>query len=117
MTDLQKLTQAILDFRNERDWAQFHTPKNLAISLSLEASEVLEHFQWGTDEEIKDYIKDHQEEIADELANVLAYLLVLADTIGIDNIIQATENKLKKNSVKYPVEKSKGSNKKYTEYI
>lgn len=115
MTNIQNLIQKIIMFRDERDWSQFHTPKNLAISLSLEASEVLEHFQWKTDKEIKDYLISNKEEIADELGDVLNYLLLLANRADID-IVQATENKIKKNEEKYPIEKVKGSSKKYTEY-
>jgi len=115
MNNITELTKKIIKFRDDREWSQFHTPKNLAISLSLEASEVLEHFQWKTDEEIIEYLKTHKEHVADELGDVLNYLLLLANKADID-IIQAAENKLKKNEKKYPVEKAKGSSKKYTEY-
>ena len=114
MLNIQELTEKIIQFRDERDWSQFHTPKNLAISLSLEASEVLEHFQWKTDEEIKEYLKTHREHIADELGDVLNYLLLLANRAEID-ILEAAEKKLEKNKIKYPVEKAKGSAKKYNE--
>ena len=105
----------MIDFRNERDWEQFHTPKNLAISLTLEASEVLEHFQWKTDEEVKEYIKTHKEEIGDEIGDVMAYLMTLSYDCGID-LAKATENKIDKSGKKYPVEKARGSARKYTEY-
>lgn len=112
MIKINELTKKIIEFRNERDWLQFHTPKNLAISLSLEASEVLEHFQWKTDGEINEYLADHKEEIGDELGDVLNYLLLLANAADID-IIQAAEAKIKKNEIKYPIEKAKGRNTKY----
>jgi len=114
MSNLKDLENKILAFRDERDWEQFHTPKNLAISLSLEASEVLEHFQWKTDEEVKEYIKTHKEEIGDELGDVFNYLLLLAHATDID-IIEAAENKIVKSAQKYPIDKAKGSAKKYNE--
>ena len=114
MDKINNLLNAIRHFRDERDWSQFHTPKNLAISLSLEASEVLEHFQWKTDEEISEYLKTNKEDLADELADVFNYLLLLSDRAGI-SIIEAAELKLKKNKDKYPIEKAKGSAKKYNE--
>lgn len=114
MNAITDLTNKIIHFRDEREWSQFHTPKNLAISLSLEASEVLEHFQWKTDEEIQRYLISNKEEIADELGDVLNYLLLLANRADID-IVQAAESKLKKNVIKYPVDKAKGNAKKYNQ--
>ncbi len=114
MNNFNDLTKKIISFRDNRDWNQFHTPKNLAISLSLESSEVLEHFQWKTDEEIKEYLVSHKEEIADELGDVLNYLLLLANRADIE-IVQAAENKLKKNELKYPIDKAKGNAKKYNQ--
>ena len=112
MNDIEKLTGEIIKFRNDRDWSQFHKPKDLAISLSLEASEVLEHFQWKTEVEIEKYVKTDKEEIADELADVFSYLLVLSHDLDID-LIKAFEQKLKKSIVKYPIEKAKGKSTKY----
>ena len=114
MTEITDLTAKILTFRNARDWAQFHTPKNLAISLSLEASEVLEHFQWKSDEEIIEYIKTHKEHIGEELGDVMNYLLLLANATDID-LAQVTVDKIKKNEIKYPADKVKGSAKKYNQ--
>ena len=114
MNSIQKILNNLLEFRNARDWKQFHTPKNLAISLSLEASEVLEHFQWKTDIEFKEYLKTHQEDLADELADVFNYLLLLSNELDID-LLKAAERKLEKNKQKYPIEKAKGNHKKYTE--
>lgn len=114
MLNLEELKKRIIEFRDERDWGQFHTPKNLAISLSLEASEVLEHFQWKTEGETVEYLKTNKENLADELGDVFNYLLLLAERADI-NILEAAENKLKKNSEKYPVDKAKGSAKKYNQ--
>lgn len=112
MSDLKRITNAAIKFRDERDWAKFHTPKDLAISLTLEAGEVMEHFQWKSEKEIKEYVKTHKAEIGDELADVLHNLLTLADTVGID-IAEVSERKLKQNGIKYPVEKARGKATKY----
>ncbi len=115
MTDVKQLTERMLKFRDERDWKQFHNPKDLAISLSLEASEVLEHFQWKTNEEVAKYVKTDREEIGDELGDVMNNLLLLAEAVGVD-ILDAAEKKIEKNEKKYPVDKVKGSAKKYDQY-
>lgn len=112
--ELSDLTKKILKFRDARNWKQFHNPKDLAISLSLEASEVLEHFQWKSKEEVEQYIKDNKNSIGEELADVLYWVLLMSHDLGID-IIRASENKLKKNIKKYPVQKAKGRHDKYTE--
>lgn len=114
MSDLKKLTRQILKFRNERNWKDFHFPKDMAISLALEAAEVLEHFQWRTPEEIKEYLKHHRKHIGDELSDVLWWVLLMAHDLEID-IVKAFEIKLQENKRKYPVEKSRGTHKKYTE--
>lgn len=103
--------ERIIEFQKERDWKQFHFPKNLAISLCLEAAEVLELFQWTKDNNLPSSKKKHLEE---ELADVLYYLLLLAHETDTDLDV-AFENKMKLNAAKYPVKKSKGSSKKYTE--
>ncbi len=105
------LIEEIVEFRDERDWQQFHNPKDLAISLSLEASELLENFQWKTSEEAE---VDKIDNITDELADVVIYALLLADGLEI-NMEKAIRDKLKKNRRKYPVDKAFGSNKKYTD--
>ncbi|HDR4365331.1 TPA: nucleotide pyrophosphohydrolase [Bacillus cereus] len=107
----QNTIKKILKFRDDRDWKQFHNPKDLAISLSLEASELLENFQWKSSE---DAIEQNLENIKDELADVLIYSILLADQMNLD-IEEVIQNKLEKNQRKYPVEKSFGSNKKYNE--
>lgn len=106
-----ELMKKINKFREERDWRQFHNEKDLAISISLEASELLEIFQWKSSEEVTD---KKLEDIKEELADVLIYSCMLADNLDLD-IEEIIENKLEKNAEKYPVEKSKGKNNKYTE--
>jgi len=112
MTNIKKLTEKIKKFRDERDWMQFHNHKDMAISLVLEAVEVLEHFQWKSSEEIEEYVKTNKEEIGEELADVAIYLFELADNVGVD-LIEAAEKKLEKNAKKYPTEKAKGKHIKY----
>nr|WP_320134007.1 nucleotide pyrophosphohydrolase [uncultured Holophaga sp.] len=114
MSDLEALTQRVLAFRDERDWAQFHNPKDLAISLALESHEVMELFQWKGPDELESVCRERREDLADELADVLAYTLLLAHGTGID-LQEALLAKLEKNALKYPVEKARGSNRKYTE--
>lgn len=114
MSDLSNLQQTIRSFVDERDWDQFHNPKDLSISLALEAAEVMEHFQWKNEQEMLDHVRKHKEDVGDELADVLYWVLLLANKLDID-LIKSFNKKMKKNAVKYPVSKSKGSHKKYTE--
>lgn len=107
----EALIARIKQFCADRDWSQFHDPKNLAISLQLEASEVLELFQWTKDNQIK---PDKADEIADELADVFYGLIMLANHYNVD-LVSALDIKMDKNEVKYPVEKAKGSAAKYTD--
>ena len=109
--DLQVLTQALVKFRDERDWSQFHTLRNLIVSLNLEAAELLELTQWKSEEEM---LEISGEALRDECADVLLYLLLIADKAGI-NLEEAARNKLKKNAAKYPIEKSYGASRKYTQ--
>ncbi len=113
MISLEELQKKIIAFRDARDWKQFHTPKDLAIGLTLEAGEVAEHFLWKTDEQLKEYIQTHKEEIGDELGDVLYFLLLIANDFDI-NLLEAANKKIDKTELKYPVEKSKGKNVKYT---
>ena len=113
MSEPREITEKIRQFRDEREWMQFHDPKNMAISIMLEASELLEHFQWKTQKEVEGYINDHKAEVRDEIADIAMYLFELADNLGVD-LIDAMETKLKKNEQKYPVEKAKGRHTKYT---
>lgn len=114
MSDIEKLTKKILIFRNKRKWKQFHNPKDVAISLVLEAAELLEHFQWKTQEEIKDYLKTHKGDIEEELSDVLYWVLLMSSDLKID-VRKALEKKIKKNKEKYPLGKAKGKHTKYTE--
>ena len=113
MTDFDKTLVKIREFRDAREWMQFHNPKNLAISISLEAAELLEHFQWKTMEESEAYAEVARSEISEEIADVAIYLFELADNLGVD-LLAAVNAKLAKNETKYPVETAKGSAKKYT---
>ena len=97
----------LIEFQAERDWKKFHTPENLAKSISIEAAELLEHFQWG-----KEY---YLEEVSEELADVLIYCIYMVDALDLD-IREIILNKMEKNAIKYPVDKSKGNAKKYTEF-
>ena len=108
------LLEKIRRFNDERDWAQFHSPKNLAMALSVEVAEIAEHFQWLTQDESKNVSPEKLSEIKDEIGDVMIYLFNLSDKLGIDPI-EAAEKKLEANHNKYPAEKSKGSAKKYTE--
>jgi NTP pyrophosphatase (non-canonical NTP hydrolase) len=108
MTQIKKITEELRNFRDERDWAQFHNPKDLALALSIEASELLELFLWkAADQADADKVKE-------ELADVFAYAFMLADKYGLD-VAQIMQDKLAKNKLKYPVAKAKGSAKKYNE--
>lgn len=108
MSDIEELIQKLKLFRDERDWKQFHNPKDLAIALSIEASELLETFLWKT------YDQAEPEKIQEELADVLAYALLLAESCNLD-IKKIVEEKIEINKKKYPIEKSKGIGKKYTD--
>lgn len=114
MADVKALTKKLIAFRNARDWEQFHNPKDLTLSLALEAAEVLEHFQWKSEAEVKEYTKKHKDEIGEELADVFNWILVMSHDLGID-ILKASEKKIKSNGEKYPVAKSKGKATKYTQ--
>ena len=111
---IQDLVEALRSFAAERDWDQYHSPKNLAAALSVEAGEVLEHFQWMKEQESLSISGDTRDQIALELADVLLYLVRLADKLNID-LIKSANRKLEINAQKYPVERSRGSSKKYTE--
>ncbi len=111
MSDINEITEALISFRNARDWAQFHDSKNLATAISIEAAELNELFLWKTIKESEEVNKD---KLKEELADVLAYSFMLAHRHGFD-IKQIMLDKIKKNAEKYPVEKAKGSAKKYNE--
>lgn len=111
---MNSILSKIRKFRDERDWMQFHDPKNMAISISLEAAELLEHFQWKTKEEVEAYLREKtsKAEVADEMADIAMYLFEMADNMGVD-LIQVMDKKLVKNAKKYPVAKAKGMHTKY----
>ena len=115
MVNYDKLVDKIIKFRDVRDWKQFHNPKDLSLALSVEASELLELFQWKTLEDSYDVVRTKKEAVSDEMADIFAYLLALSSVTGID-LEEALLNKLEKNKKNYPVDKVKGSSKKYTEY-
>ncbi|HQO15608.1 MAG TPA: nucleotide pyrophosphohydrolase [Methylotenera sp.] len=112
---LAELRKRIDQFVNERDWAQFHTPKNLAMAMIVEAAELVEQFQWDTPEESQQLSPEKREAVSHELADTFVYLLRLAEVLEID-LIEAANAKIDLNAKKYPVEKARGSNAKYTEY-
>lgn len=114
MTDIENLTDRIIAFRDARDWKKFHNPKDMALSLVLEATEVMEHFQWKSKEEMEKYIVTNKSGIGEELADVLYWVLLMSADFNID-ILKDLEEKIKKNEEKYPIEKAKGNAKKYTD--
>lgn len=115
MGDLQEISARIRRFRDERDWAKFHNPKDMAIAISIESKELLEHFLWKNAEEVSQRVETHREEIQDEIADIAIYLMELADNLNID-LLAAMERKINKNEEKYPAELVKGSSRKYSEY-
>lgn len=114
MSDITDLTAKILEFQKARDWKQFNKPKDLALSLVLEAAEVMEHFQWKNDEEVQKHIKQQKEALGEELADVLYWVLLMSNDLKI-NIVDAFYEKMKKNEKKYPVDKARGKHAKYDE--
>ena len=112
MDSIAELTSNINAFRDARDWKQFHNPKDMAVSISIESAELLEHFQWKNAAECEVHVKANREAVADEIADVAIYLFELADLMGLD-LGEVMLQKLEKNAGKYPVQKSRGSNKKY----
>lgn len=113
-SDLQSLTESLRAFAKERDWEQFHSPKNLASALTVEAAELLEHFQLLTEEQSRNLPVQKKADVAAEAADVLLYLLQLCDKLQID-LVEAARLKLIVNAAKYPVDRARGSSKKYTE--
>lgn len=113
-SEIQELTDIVVKFREDRNWQQFHNPKDQALSLVLEAAELMEHFQWKNAEEMTAYLRDHKEEVADELSDVFYWLLTMSHDFDI-KLVDAFKKKLAKTAKKYPIKKSKGNHKKYTE--
>lgn len=112
---MNSLTQQIRTFAKERDWQQFHSPKNLAMALSVEVSEIVEIFQWLTQEESRDLDDTKKAHLEEEIGDVLIYLANLADKFDIDPI-DVAKKKMKLNATKYPVDKAQGKANKYTEF-
>lgn len=108
MNDIDEITSALIKFRNERDWEQFHNPKDLALAINIEAGELLELFLWKKAEDA------NKDKVKEELADILAFTLLLANKYGFD-VKQIILEKIKSNGVKYPIEKAKGTSKKYDE--
>ena len=112
--ELADLRDALRRFAAAREWEQFHTPKNLAMALAVEAAELLEHFQWLTAAQSARLDARRKRDVADEIADVLLYLTRLADVLGID-AVAAARRKIRVNARKYPVRRAKGNSRKYTE--
>lgn len=115
MRDLQELGARIREFVAERDWDRFHSPKNLAMALSVEASELVELFQWLTEEESAAPDAERRRRVAEEMADVLWFLVRLSDRLDID-LLEAAESKLAANAAKYPADRVRGDSRKYDEY-
>jgi NTP pyrophosphatase (non-canonical NTP hydrolase) len=111
---LEALAAELRNFATERDWDQFHSPKNLVMALSVEVSELIEHFQWLTEEQSSALPPKKLQQVREEIGDVLIYLTRLADKLGVD-MLEAAAKKLEVNRAKYPAEKVRGSAKKYTE--
>jgi len=114
VTDIESLREQLRAFAAARDWDQFHSPKNLAMALSVEAGELLETFQWLSEDQSRRLAPETLAAASDEVADVLLYLIRLCDQLGIDPIV-AANRKLIANAVKYPADKARGNSKKYTE--
>ena len=108
MSEISELTKKLITFRDDRDWKQFHNPKDLAVALTIEAAELLEAFLWKSSEEAS------KDKIREELADVLAYAFLIANECGL-NVAEIISAKIEANNLKYPVDKAKGSAKKYNE--
>ena len=115
MNELEALKIRISNFAKERDWDQFHSPKNLSMALIVEAGELVEHFQWIKQSESRELSKQKLEQVGEELADILVYLIRIADQLGID-LMAATNRKIESNAAKYPADKVRGNSRKYTEY-
>lgn len=114
MEKFDQIAEQAAQFRDERDWAQFHSPKNLVMALSGEAGELIEHFQWLTEAQSRELTGEKLQAVAEEMADVQVYLMLLAEQLKI-NLLDACAAKIEKNKAKYPVEKSRGRATKYTE--
>jgi dCTP diphosphatase len=114
-SDFDRIKKQVRQFVVERDWDQFHSPKNLSMALIVEAAEMVEHFQWLTEEQSCNLPPEKLAEVELELADIQVYLISLAEKLRLD-IVVAVDKKLELNAQKYPLEKARGNSKKYTEY-
>jgi dCTP diphosphatase len=115
MSKIEEIKTIVAAFADERDWDKFHSPKNLTMALSVEVAELVEHFQWLTEEQSRDLSDEKRAAVADEIADIQIYLIRLADKLNLD-IFNSVEKKIAKNELKYPADKVRGSAKKYSEY-
>jgi dCTP diphosphatase len=115
MKELNQIQVQLREFAKERDWDQFHSPKNLSMALIVEAAELVEHFQWLTEEQSKSLDQKQLDKVQEELADIQIYLIRIADKLNVD-LMGAVSKKIDANARKYPSEKVRGSSKKYTEY-
>ncbi len=112
VSQIQQLTDLLLKFRADRNWEQFHNPKDQALSLSLEVAELLEHMQWKNGQELADHLQAVKGDVSDELADVLGWVLLIAHDLGVD-LDSAVRKKVVDNELKYPIDKSHGKATKY----
>lgn len=112
---IDEFASRLAQFAADRDWEQFHSPKNISMALSVEVAEIVEHFQWLTEQQSRELDRDKQAEVSEELADAFIYLVRLADQLDID-LLAAADQKLQTNEVKYPADRVRGSSKKYTQY-
>lgn len=115
MDEIKLLTEKVLKFRNDRNWKQFHNKKDMILSLVLEASELLEHVQWKTESKFLEDFNKNRTPVSDEIADIFYWVLMIANDLDID-LIKALENKIVKNEIKYPVDKSKNNASKYKDF-
>lgn len=115
MKDYEQLKMQLRQFAEERDWDQFHSPKNLSMALIAEAAELVEHFQWLTEDQSRTLEQKKLDQVQEELADIQIYLIRIADKLNVD-LIGAVNKKIEANAKKYPADKVRGSSKKYTEY-
>ena len=112
---MHELIKKIKQFRQERDWGRYHSPKNLVMALSVEVAELVEHFQWLTQEESRNLPDDKLDQVRDEIGDILIYLANLSEKLGIDPV-RAAHDKIEKNQTKYPAELVRGKHRKYSAY-
>jgi len=112
---IDEFASRLAQFAADRDWEQFHSPKNISMALSVEVAEIVEHFQWLTEQQSRELDKDNKARVSQELADAFIYLVRLADQLDID-LLAAADQKLRINEAKYPADRVRGSSKKYTQY-